>query len=435
MKNKILVTILIFFLILISNQKTIAISCKYLLAFNDRNVKIIAEFGKDKDMDNLNDNDDDSNQDESNAETINNLLHEKQIIRLIDYANCNYINVSLKKVGLNQCNCNDPNLNFGKIRGNIPDSLGNTIDLAVEIEQTKSQFKQDEFSQNAIVKFLTEKIFEDATSNTKITKYYNNNKNKKEFDEAVNNIESFVFVNENNSNLPQTNASNTKTTNKKNNRSMLIIILLIFNFILSISAFALIINKYFYGDENKHSRYNKESENSNQIDVFELNKMIENKIENSKFKKELEKLREEIKSISISVKDIQKNGHNTVLADTERVDTNIKENIQQLVHHEIKYANGCEENGGFKVQYLTDTIQGNSCYVINITNQNATFKVIDNETAFKVIIDYPNDRLLPVCEVVGDSREACKIKTLTPGNLILDGDTWKLKTKAKVSYE
>jgi hypothetical protein len=288
------------------------------------------------------------------------------------------------------------------------------------------------------VTFLTEEIFDDLDSPNNIKNFYTKNKDNNDFDNAVNKINTFIFTNENNHGTKVINSGNGITPKEKKTNYMLIILVII-NTILSISAVVLAIINFNKKSDNakaNSSNYYDKSNNTTQIDLFKLSEIIDNKIESTKLKQEFEKLRKEIDIINNFIKESQKIG----IAFTQK-DTVGDINKGQITSSQsdikvVKYSNGCEADGGFKIQNLTDDLQHNSCYVITIINHNATFCVIESNNAFVAITQYPDDRLLPVCDVVREnSNGASKIKTLTPGNLILEGDTWKLKTKAKVSYE
>jgi hypothetical protein len=83
---------------------------------------------------------------------------------------------------------------------------------------------------------------------------------------------------------------------------------------------------------------------------------------------------------------------------------------------------------------------GASVYRFEINNRlspsRAKFQIDEKEASIKLALPFPHKSIEPVCEALNAHDPMAKtIVTEEPGEVVLEGNKWKLTRKAKIRYE
>lgn len=97
-----------------------------------------------------------------------------------------------------------------------------------------------------------------------------------------------------------------------------------------------------------------------------------------------------------------------------------------------------KRTGYFRTIMGKERIQGYSVYQVTIDKSNAKsamFELIQNSQVETAALNFPELYLFHACKIQGDHTSAKRIRTIKPGNLVLDGDLWIIKEKSVICYE
>lgn len=143
-------------------------------------------------------------------------------------------------------------------------------------------------------------------------------------------------------------------------------------------------------------------------------------------KSKIRDLEDKIKGLEIQSKN---DAPNPVIAITEVPKTPI---VQQ--DDKIFYKHAPHESGYFDTE--DDVSLGDAVFKFTIYNNNpnlASFEIIKEKK--KLILDYPNKYIKPVCEELNALNQSANSLVITSGIVEKRSNQWIVKTKAKIKYE
>ena len=105
-----------------------------------------------------------------------------------------------------------------------------------------------------------------------------------------------------------------------------------------------------------------------------------------------------------------------------------------------QYSPAPTKDGFFYGNQLNDTFKiGSSFYLITLVSRHATtakFSLIQDDDVIRQAAGMPGSYLTPACQLrgVGSLRQARQVN-VKPGQLLKQGDNWKITEKAIVTWE
>lgn len=147
----------------------------------------------------------------------------------------------------------------------------------------------------------------------------------------------------------------------------------------------------------------------------------------------LEKLEKEIQNLEARF--VYKNNNISFQSD---IGVNKKPLGQERKSTKSVYYVGIPIAQGFREIDLGREFEYNmTLYMVEIIrNKEAKFSFIGDEVATKDALSRANEYIEPVCDPINSISSGTKtIQTLEPGIVLLNGDIWEIKQKAKIRYE
>jgi len=375
-------------------------------------------------------------------------LDKEKYKQLVDYMCCICINDAL---GNSSVDCEKTSIS----KNDIPDTDTRTLDLFKEFQKLKDAQTGNELT----VKFLTGEVF-NSSKYEKIKGFA-----KKREDGKINDIINRIsekanslttensVVKENNyktsdsidNQSPDTESASNDVSESINDlsiypktqeygvldfmkdygfSSVLFILFIIFFIYQKQRNFASIERVQFMINENEKKEFtNKPNYSTNSSSQ---NRLVEDKIKSLEDK--IKSLESEVKSL----KDIKIQSEKDVLSPVVTFEVPKTPIVTQ--EDEIFYRHAPHESGYFDTDNDVNLNDAVFKFVINKNNPDlASFEIIKNQK--KLILDYPNKYIKPVCDELNALNQNASNIFVTSGTVEKRNNQWVVKSKATIKYE
>ena len=368
--------------------------------------------------------------------------------RIVDYLDCRLVKYSLegsKEQGAidnynKNCHC-DQEPNFNLIQSSIGDKIKKTQNLSKAINSAKNKFNPS-WKIEDVVLYLKDSLLK---CNQELKSFNDTHKGEAGYNEILNSIDG-----EYRKHIP-TQSSNTQPAALPSEQSQVepivptqsnsvftipVIVLIVVVSILVIIIIVIIraissketpeyIKEYIrvkIKEVNKQSGGSNSNVNSNSI-LHDVNRTLDNKL--NEYSSAIAKMQKELLELQSNDKSTYQN-RNMANAPVHNVSSN-----------EIFYLSTPNNDGSFNDNDMTSGYEeGGSLYRFEkLSSNRAKFAIENRSDAIERALQYPERQITPVCEADNSPRNAKGIKTISQGEVELDGNKWKVNKKSKIRYE